>query len=155
MIATILASVAILSESTAAASHLRNNASPPDDPLDQTAAAPWMAPGVPSKFRSTLEMANQSLYRHAPRSQMRRPLQTHAPDGRFLIRTGVIAYTDPKQGYAIIGNSGDNTFLVRPVLVPALTLVMWRLQRTPAEERRERALVTAGDAEAVPLAKAG
>jgi hypothetical protein len=114
MIATILAGVAILSESTAASGHIRNNTSPPDDSADQTAPAPWMAPGVPSQFRSALEIANESLYRHAPRPQAHRPLQTHAPSGRFLILTGVIAYTDPKQGFAIIGNSVDNTFVVRP-----------------------------------------
>jgi Type II secretion system protein C len=115
MIATILVGVAILTESTAASGHIRNNSSPPpDDSLDQATPAPWAAPGVPAQFRSALEIANQSLYRHAPRPQMHRTLQNHAPSDRFTILTGVIAYTDPKQGFAIIGNSVDNTFLVRP-----------------------------------------
>lgn len=115
MIATILVGVAILSESTPAASHIHTNSSPPpEDSADQPASPPWMAPGVPAQFRSALEIANESLYRRAPRPQPHRTLQNHAPSDRFTVLTGVIAYTDPKQGFAIIGNSVDNTFVVRP-----------------------------------------
>lgn len=49
---------------------------------------------------------------HAP--LMGRPPENSAAPGRFLVLTGVIAYTDPKQGFAIIGNSVQNTFLARP-----------------------------------------
>jgi hypothetical protein len=44
-------------------------------------------------------------------------IQTSQPpqgSQRFRVLTGVIAYTDPKQGFAIIGDSVQNTFLVRP-----------------------------------------
>jgi type II secretory pathway component PulC len=43
-----------------------------------------------------------------------RPPENGAAGGRFLVLTGVIAYTDPKHGFAIIGNSVRNTFLARP-----------------------------------------
>lgn len=46
--------------------------------------------------------------------QMARPLENDAPSGRSLVLTGIIAYTDPKQGFAIIGGSVQNTYLVRP-----------------------------------------
>jgi Type II secretion system protein C len=42
------------------------------------------------------------------------PPQIGAAPERFLVLTGVIAYTNPKQGFAIIGNSVHNTFLARP-----------------------------------------
>lgn len=34
--------------------------------------------------------------------------------GSSLVLTGVIAYTDPRQGFAIIGSSVQNTYLARP-----------------------------------------
>jgi type II secretion system (T2SS) protein C len=34
--------------------------------------------------------------------------------GRLLVLTGTIAYTDPRQGFAIIGSSVDDTHLARP-----------------------------------------
>jgi type II secretory pathway component PulC len=33
---------------------------------------------------------------------------------RWLVITGIIAYTDPRQGYAIIGTDPQNTYLARP-----------------------------------------
>lgn len=33
---------------------------------------------------------------------------------RLLVLTGIIAYTDPSQGFAIIGSSVENTYLARP-----------------------------------------
>ena len=46
--------------------------------------------------------------RMAPQSEYQ------APGGRALVLTGTIAYTDPKQGFAIIGSSVRNTYLARP-----------------------------------------
>jgi hypothetical protein len=40
--------------------------------------------------------------------------QPPQPSQRFRVLTGLIAYTDPRQGFAIIGDSVQNTFLVRP-----------------------------------------
>jgi Type II secretion system protein C len=40
--------------------------------------------------------------------------QTRAPSGPWRVLTGIIAYTDPKQGFAMIGNSVQNTYLARP-----------------------------------------
>jgi hypothetical protein len=47
-------------------------------------------------------------------AQMGRPSQSPTPSGRWLVLTGTIAYTDPQQGFAIIGNSVQNTYLARP-----------------------------------------
>ena len=33
---------------------------------------------------------------------------------RLLVLTGIIAYTDPSQGFVIIGSSVENTYLARP-----------------------------------------
>ena len=49
-----------------------------------------------------------------PFHQMARPLPSNAPPGRSLVLTGVIAFTDPRQGFAIIGSSVQNTYLARP-----------------------------------------
>jgi hypothetical protein len=50
----------------------------------------------------------------AAAAQMARPLENHALPGRLLVLTGIIAYTDPRQGFAIIGSSVNNTYLARP-----------------------------------------
>jgi hypothetical protein len=42
------------------------------------------------------------------------PLQNRATSGPWRVLTGIIAYTDPKQGFVMIGNSVQNTFLARP-----------------------------------------
>lgn len=34
--------------------------------------------------------------------------------GRLLVLTGIIAYTDPRQGFAIIGSSVEDTHVARP-----------------------------------------
>lgn len=36
------------------------------------------------------------------------------PSGRLLVLTGIIAYTDPRQGFAIIGSSVEDTYVARP-----------------------------------------
>ena len=41
-------------------------------------------------------------------------IRSDAPSGRALVLTGIIAYTDPKQGFAIIGGTVESTYLVRP-----------------------------------------
>lgn len=46
--------------------------------------------------------------------QMAPPSENRAQPGRSLVLTGIIAYTDPKQGFAIIGSSVRNTYLARP-----------------------------------------
>ncbi len=40
--------------------------------------------------------------------------QNRAPSGPWRVLTGIIAYSDPKQGFAMIGNSVQNTYLARP-----------------------------------------
>ena len=40
--------------------------------------------------------------------------QNRTPSGPWRVLTGIIAYTDPKQGFAMIGNSVQNTYLARP-----------------------------------------
>jgi hypothetical protein len=47
-------------------------------------------------------------------TQMNDSRQKSALPGRYLVVTGIIAYTDPKQGFAMIGNSVGNTMLARP-----------------------------------------
>lgn len=46
--------------------------------------------------------------------QASQPLENHALPDRLLVLTGTIAYTDPSQGFAIIGSSVENTYLARP-----------------------------------------
>jgi len=46
--------------------------------------------------------------------QTTRQLENHELPGRLLVLTGTIAYTDPRQGFAIIGSSVENTHLARP-----------------------------------------
>jgi hypothetical protein len=40
--------------------------------------------------------------------------QIRTPAGPWRVLTGIIAYTDPRQGFAMIGNSVQNTYLARP-----------------------------------------
>jgi type II secretory pathway component PulC len=42
------------------------------------------------------------------------PGGNHALPDRLRVLTGIIAYTDPSQGFAIIGSSVDDTYLARP-----------------------------------------
>jgi len=46
--------------------------------------------------------------------QMTRQSENHQPPGRLLVLTGIIAYTDPRQGFVIIGSSVEDTHLARP-----------------------------------------
>lgn len=39
---------------------------------------------------------------------------TRNPSGRLVVVTGIIAYTDPRQGFAIIGSSVEDTYVARP-----------------------------------------
>ena len=47
-------------------------------------------------------------------AKMTPPLENHGPPGRSLVLTGIIAYADPRQGFAIIGSSAQDTYLARP-----------------------------------------
>jgi hypothetical protein len=47
-------------------------------------------------------------------ANMTRPPEHPAPPGRSLVLTGIIAYADPRQGFAIIGSSTQDTYVVRP-----------------------------------------
>jgi|KBSMisStandDraft_5_1062788.scaffolds.fasta_scaffold28389_2 type II secretory pathway component PulC len=47
-------------------------------------------------------------------AQMSQPLENHEQPERLRVLTGIIAYTDPSQGFAIIGSSVENTYLARP-----------------------------------------
>jgi type II secretory pathway component PulC len=46
--------------------------------------------------------------------QMTQQLENHPPPGRLRVLTGIIAYTDPRQGFVIIGSSVEDTHLARP-----------------------------------------
>jgi hypothetical protein len=50
-------------------------------------------------------------------SMPRRPAagaENHEVSGRLLVLTGIIAYPDPRQGFAIIGSSVESTHVARP-----------------------------------------
>ena len=46
--------------------------------------------------------------------QPAQPMQNRAATGPWRVLTGIIAYTDPRQGFVMIGNSAQNTYLARP-----------------------------------------
>jgi hypothetical protein len=113
MIATILVGVAVLTEATPVPSHIRHNLGVTDPPDQLAPPEPWTGP-TPVVLRPGVGMGTAGIYRRGLSQPMHRPPQNRSPSDRFLVLTGVIAYTDPKQGFAIIGNSVDNTFLVKP-----------------------------------------
>ena len=47
-------------------------------------------------------------------AKMARPLENHAAPGRSRVLTGIIAYGDPRQGFAIIGSGAQDTYVARP-----------------------------------------
>jgi hypothetical protein len=47
-------------------------------------------------------------------AQADRALQNRGAPGRWVVLTGIIAYTDPKLGFVMIGTSVQNTSLARP-----------------------------------------
>jgi len=78
----------------------------------------WMpqnpATGVPVPWTSAVAMTSGHTDISGAVPQMSQPLENHALPERLLVLTGIIAYTDPSQGFAIIGSSVENTYLVRP-----------------------------------------
>jgi len=78
----------------------------------------WMprnpATGVPVPWTSPVAMTSRNTDISGTVPQMSQPLEEHALPERLLVLTGIIAYTDPSQGFAIIGSSVENTYLVRP-----------------------------------------
>lgn len=78
----------------------------------------WMPlnPAAPARmpFRSDVAMRSVRTDMSGAAPQLGRPLESHAPPGRSLVLTGIIAFTDPRQGFAIIGSSVQDTYLARP-----------------------------------------
>jgi hypothetical protein len=78
----------------------------------------WMprnpATGVPVPWTSRIAMTSGHTDISGAVPQMSQPLENHALPERLLVLTGIIAYTDPSQGFAIIGSSVENTYLARP-----------------------------------------
>jgi hypothetical protein len=70
--------------------------------------------GVPALWTSRVAMASGHTRISGPVPQLSQPLENHALSERLRVLTGTIAYTDPSQGFAIIGSSVENTYLARP-----------------------------------------
>jgi Type II secretion system protein C len=111
MIVPALLGIALLAEATPVSSHIGSK-SGPSVPWNPTTQEPGTGP-EPARLRSDVDMGTERLYMRGQALPADRPPQNGAAPGRFLVLTGVIAYTDPKQGFAIIGNSVQNTFLAR------------------------------------------
>ena len=93
-IVSALLGAVILTDATQVFGRVRVGAGP-WTPWNQSAGAPMpLRPGAPA--------------------QMTRPLENHGPPGRSTVLTGIIAYADPKQGFAIIGSNTQDTYLARP-----------------------------------------
>ena len=71
-------------------------------------------PSAQMPFRPGIPMTGRADMRLQGTMQPAQPLQNRAPSGPWRVLTGIIAYTDPKQGFAMIGNSVKNTYLARP-----------------------------------------
>ena len=110
MIVPTLLGVAFLAEATPVSSLIRGS-SDPSVPWNPTMQRPGMGTG-PAPLRS--DIGTEHLYMRGQAPPVGQPPENGAAPGRFLVLTGVIAYTDPKRGFAIIGNSPRNTFLARP-----------------------------------------
>jgi len=110
MIVPTLLGVAFLAEATPVSSLIRGS-SDPSVPWNPTMQRPGMGTG-PAPLRS--DIGTEHLYMRGQAPPVGQPPENGAAPGRFLVLTGVIAYTDPKKGFAIIGNSPRNTFLARP-----------------------------------------
>jgi hypothetical protein len=106
MIVLTLLIAVILTDATQVSSHIRAESSP-SIPWNQSTPAP-----MPLRAEVAMRIERMDMLHTAP--QMTRPLQNRAISERSLVLTGVIAYTDPKQGFAIIGSSARNTYLARP-----------------------------------------
>src|SRR5581483_3759247 len=108
MIVPALLGIAALSETTPAVANISHRMNPPGMPImpeDGTES-------VSMPMRSDIGRGIQPL--RGGGSHPTPAQEERSNSGPFRVLTGVIAYTDPKQGFAIIGNSVDNTFVVRP-----------------------------------------
>jgi hypothetical protein len=112
MIVPALLGVALLAEATPVSSHIRSK-SGPAVPWTPTTQEPRIGP-EPAPLGSDADIGTERMYMRGQTQPTNRPSENGAAPGRFLVLTGVIAYTDPKQGFAIIGNRVQNTFLARP-----------------------------------------
>ena len=72
----------------------------------------WM-PLNPS-MRADVAMRSRRTDMSGAAMQGARPSENQGPPGRSTVLTGIIAFTDPRQGFAIIGSSVQNTYLARP-----------------------------------------
>jgi hypothetical protein len=112
IIVPALLGVALLAEATPVSSHIRSK-SGPSVPWNPTTQDPGTGP-EPAPLGSDVDIGTERMYMRGQAPPTDRPAENGAASGRFLVLTGVIAYTDPKQGFAIIGNSVRTTFLARP-----------------------------------------
>ncbi len=70
--------------------------------------------GVPVPWTARVAMMSDHADISGAAPQMSQTSEDHAPRERLRVLTGIIAYTDPSQGFAIIGSSVENTYLARP-----------------------------------------
>ena len=108
-----LLGVAMLTEATQVSAHFRNEANP-SSPLNRPMLAPWTPPSAPAMTVRDVAMRARRMDMSGAATQMTPQLQNRATPGSVRVLTGTIAYTDPTQGFAIIGNSVQNTYLARP-----------------------------------------
>lgn len=111
IIVPALLGVAILTEATQVCGRVRTESSP-SMPWNQAAPAPWTGSApVPLRYDDAMRVGRMG---NSGAAQMTPPVPNRSPPGRMLVLTGIIAYTDPKQGFAIIGSSARDTYLARP-----------------------------------------
>jgi hypothetical protein len=112
MIVPALLGVALLAETAPVSSHIRDKSGVPVL-WNPTTQEPRTRPG-PAPSGSDVDIGTERMYMRGRVPPTDRPPGNGAAGGRFRVLTGVIAYTDPKKGFAIIGNSVQSTFLARP-----------------------------------------
>ena len=76
-------------------------------PLNSATGVP-----MPQTLRVAMTSGHTDISGAAP--QMSQPWENRALRERLRVLTGIIAYTDPRQGFVIIGSSVENTYLARP-----------------------------------------
>jgi hypothetical protein len=101
MIVPALLGAVILTHVTQVSGRIRTDSGNPVPPAPMP-----LRPGIP------MNIGHRDMFNAAPPAA--RPMQNGTTSGRWVVLTGVIAYGDPKLGFAIIGNSERNTYLARP-----------------------------------------
>jgi type II secretory pathway component PulC len=81
--------------------------SSPSPPWNPSTPAP-----MPLRSDVAVSIGHMGMFEAPP--QMAQPLPNRATPERFRVLTGIIAYTNPRQGFAIIGSDVQNTYLARP-----------------------------------------